>query len=260
MDNSEMIKQIFAERLKGLREAAGLTQQELGDLLGGYSRGSISFYEKAQRVPDIVFLDAVSMFFDVSVNFLLGHTENKKSKNEDVGLRFGLSDKAIEILDHMELCDYQDFISGIVEHKLFPRLFECMELYATAASLEKGTIKHSFWDEYEFRHFQLTRMVMAILDDLRNEHIICGRTVTVLDDVDPEKRHQFYLAMLGLDSANTARIIDEYRAEREAKIEESNRRMAERFKVWEEQEEKGLKARTAARNCVDTINSSKEVE
>ena len=35
MDNSEMIKQIFAERLKGLREAAGLTQQELGDLLGG---------------------------------------------------------------------------------------------------------------------------------------------------------------------------------------------------------------------------------
>lgn len=258
MDDATHIKQTFAQRLRGLREAAGLTQQELGEMLGGYSRGSISYYEKAERVPDIVFLDAVCTFFDVSVNFLLGYCENKKAGNEDIGFRFGLSDKAIDILDNMDMFEYQDFISAIVEHKLFPRLFECMELYNRSAPLEEKTVKHSFWDEYEFRHFQLTRMVMTILDDLRNDCIFCGRTVTVLDDVDPEKRRQFYKAMLEQSNANTTRIIEEYEAERKEQIKKSNKQMREMYERWEEKEQVGRNARSAAQRYVETVNSSGE--
>ena len=255
MDNGMIIRQTFAQRLRGLREAAGLTQKELADLLH-YSRGSISYYENCDRVPDIVFLMTVSEFFSVGPHFLLGFSDNQTISNEDLGLRFGLSDKAIEILDHMELFDYQDFISAIVEHELFPRLFECMALYDSSASLEKGTVKHSYWDEYEFRHFQLTRMIMTILDDLRNNHVFCGKSSTALDDVDPQKRSQFYMAMLEQSRANTSRIMAEYEAERQAEIERHNRMMTEKFKAWEEQEEKGRKARIAARDYVEAVDSS----
>ncbi len=255
MDNDMFIRQTFAQRLRGLREAAGLTQKELADLLH-YSRGSISYYENCDRVPDIVFLMTVSEFFGVGPHFLLGFSDNQSISNEDIGIRFGLSDKAIEILDHMELFEYQEFISSIVEHKLFPRLFECMALYDDADPLEKGTVKHSYWDEYEFRHFQLTRMIMTILDDLRSSHVFCGRTVTALDDVDPEKRTQFYQDMLAQSTANTNRIMAKYEAERQAEIERHNKMMAEKFKAWEEQEEKGRKARIAARDYVAAVDSS----
>ena len=56
------VQKRFAERLKYLRTNAKLTQEQLAEKLG-VSRGSISFYEKCDRVPDIVFLERVAMFF-----------------------------------------------------------------------------------------------------------------------------------------------------------------------------------------------------
>ena len=71
MDNNMDIRQTFAQRLRGLREAAGLTQKELAERLK-YSRGSISYYENCDRVPDIEFLMTASEFFCVTPHFLLG--------------------------------------------------------------------------------------------------------------------------------------------------------------------------------------------
>ena len=255
MDTAMDIRQTFAQRLRGLREAAGLTQKELADLLN-YSRGSISYYENCDRVPDIVFLMTVSEFFSVGPHFLLGFSDNQSMSNEDLGIRFGLSDKAIEILDNMELFQYQEFISAVVEHKLFPRLFECMTVYDNAAPLEHQTVKNAYWDEHEFRHFQLTRLIMTILDDLQNRHVTCGRTSTVLDNVDPEKRNRFYKDMLAQCIADSDRITEMLEAERKADLERHNRVMSEKFKEWEEKEERGRKARIAARDYVAAVDSA----
>lgn len=251
MGNDLIIRQTFAQRLRGLREAAGLTQKELADQLH-YSRGSISYYENCDRVPDIVFLMTASEFFSVSPHFLLGFSDNHTISNEDLGLRFGLSDKAIEILDHMELFDYQDFISAIVEHELFPKLFEYMVLYNSPAPLEKETANYSYWDECEFRHFQLTRIIMIILNDLRNNNVFCGKSSTALNGVDQQKRIHFYMDMLEQNRTDVSRIMAEY----EAEIEKHNRVMTEKFKAWEEQDEKGRKARMAARDYVEAVDSS----
>ena len=84
----------FAERLRKLREKAGLTQGQLGDKLG-VSRGSISYYENTDRVPDIEFLVKVTTYFDVSADYMLGKSENATLLYQDIGLALGLSDKAI---------------------------------------------------------------------------------------------------------------------------------------------------------------------
>lgn len=254
MDDSMDIRQTFAQRLRGLREAAGLTQKELADLLN-YSRGSISYYENCDRVPDIVFLMAVSEFFSVGPHFLLGFSDNQSMSNEDLGFRFGLSDKAIGVLDSMDLFQYQEFISAFIEHSSFPKLFKCMETYSNGFSIGEISL-HTALDEHEFRHFQISRIIMAILNDLQKDFVSCGRTVTVLDNVDEEKRVRFYKDMLAQSAEDSKRIMAKYEAVRQADIERYNHATAEQFGAWEEQEEKGRKARIAARDYVSAVDSS----
>lgn len=73
------IKSTFANRLKKLRVEKGLSQEDFGKEIG-VSRGSISYYEKEERVPDIVVLAAVSKYFNVSTDYLLGISEHKNTE------------------------------------------------------------------------------------------------------------------------------------------------------------------------------------
>lgn len=65
------MNEVFASRLKELREESELSQTELADQLG-VSRGSISFYENKSRVPDIDVLQNLCKLFSVSSDYLLG--------------------------------------------------------------------------------------------------------------------------------------------------------------------------------------------
>lgn len=64
---------MFGERLKKLRKSVGLSQQELGDILG-LSKACISQYEKNARVPSIETLINISNYYEVSVDYLIGNS------------------------------------------------------------------------------------------------------------------------------------------------------------------------------------------
>ena len=75
------VKEIFAERLRELRQQTGLSQTELADKIG-ISRGAISYYEQAARTPDIETLYIVASYFEVSVEWMLGiEITTEKSRN-----------------------------------------------------------------------------------------------------------------------------------------------------------------------------------
>lgn len=71
----------FAKRLKQLREARKLTQEELGIQVGKtiesgtIARTTISGYELGSRSPDLETLDAFADFFNVDVDYLLGRKD-----------------------------------------------------------------------------------------------------------------------------------------------------------------------------------------
>ena len=72
----------FCERIKILRQEARLTQDELAKELekrgcGATGKYAISKYENDKRLPDVKSLVAISEFFNVSVDYLLG-IENKR--------------------------------------------------------------------------------------------------------------------------------------------------------------------------------------
>lgn len=69
-----MIKPQYALRLAELRGAKGLTQQQLADLTG-LTRGRLNNYEQGTREPDLVTLQSLADFFEVTTDYLLGRTD-----------------------------------------------------------------------------------------------------------------------------------------------------------------------------------------
>lgn len=76
---------IKGERLRELRKSRGLTQEELGEVLG-VTKASICCYEKGTRTPTLENLMDLVVYFGVSADYLIGSEvfitlKDKKDKN-----------------------------------------------------------------------------------------------------------------------------------------------------------------------------------
>ncbi|UWE05297.1 helix-turn-helix domain-containing protein [Laceyella sacchari] len=77
---------VFSERLKALRKAKKLTQQQIADRFG-ITKSAVSRWESGVIQPDIDKIKEIADFFDVTIDFLLGNDanqENKDKKNADL--------------------------------------------------------------------------------------------------------------------------------------------------------------------------------
>lgn len=66
----------LAIRLKELREERGLSQMAAGTALG-VSRSTIAGYEAKGRQPDIGMLINIADYFNVSLDYLVGRTDER---------------------------------------------------------------------------------------------------------------------------------------------------------------------------------------
>ncbi|MBO5373963.1 MAG: helix-turn-helix transcriptional regulator [Clostridia bacterium] len=62
-------------RLKELRKSKGISQQRLAIELNT-TQNTISRYETGERQADYSMLIAIANYFDVSIDYLLGRTDN----------------------------------------------------------------------------------------------------------------------------------------------------------------------------------------
>ncbi len=74
---TENKKNLLGERMILLREEAGLTQEKLAALFKT-KKATISRYETGTREPKIDVLIEFADFFKVSIDYLVGRTENRK--------------------------------------------------------------------------------------------------------------------------------------------------------------------------------------
>lgn len=64
----------FNAIFKKLRTDKGLTQQELADKLG-ITKSAVSMYERGERRPNFEIAEAITDFFGVDLNYLIGTTD-----------------------------------------------------------------------------------------------------------------------------------------------------------------------------------------
>lgn len=67
----------MVENLKKLRQSAGISQQQLADVIG-ISQQSVNKYENHNIEPDIATLTALADYFSTSVDYLVGHTDVRR--------------------------------------------------------------------------------------------------------------------------------------------------------------------------------------
>lgn len=70
MENNKDIKLIIANNIIKYRKEKGLTQLELAEMLN-YSDKTLSKWERAEAIPDIITLKQLSEIFEVSVEVLI---------------------------------------------------------------------------------------------------------------------------------------------------------------------------------------------
>ena len=71
-------KKVFSERLKSLRVAQNLSQVALGHVLD-MRKSSISMMESANNAVSVEILCALADYFDVSLDYLCGRTDDPGS-------------------------------------------------------------------------------------------------------------------------------------------------------------------------------------
>ena len=97
--------------LQGLRKSKGITQEQLGEVLG-VSSAAISKWENEQMYPDISFFPVLARFFNVSIDCLFGFS-NELSEKEYVAYKKKCT----------ELFEQKEYLLGMEEIKTLCYLF-----------------------------------------------------------------------------------------------------------------------------------------
>lgn len=102
---------LMGKRIKDLRVEKGLSQQELGDLIG-VTKVSICGYESGGRTPSLETFIELADIFETSADYLLGRemTVVNENSKEYVG---AVSDKDIELIQ--ELHHYPELYEKITK-------------------------------------------------------------------------------------------------------------------------------------------------
>ncbi|GGI46035.1 hypothetical protein GCM10008018_15110 [Paenibacillus marchantiophytorum] len=85
----------YGDRIAQLREKRGLTQEELSNKIG-ISRAALSHYETSRREPDYETINKFANFFNVTVDYLLGRTDQPEMV---------LDRDVREFVEHLDLTD-----------------------------------------------------------------------------------------------------------------------------------------------------------
>ncbi|MFR7633415.1 MAG: helix-turn-helix domain-containing protein [Streptococcus salivarius] len=84
----------FAERLKELRKQAHLTQVELAKLLG-IGQSSYADWERGKKKPTQENLVKIAQVLNVSIDYLVGNSEEKTDELDNIELLFRMNSKGL---------------------------------------------------------------------------------------------------------------------------------------------------------------------
>lgn len=98
----------FKTRIKELRQKNNLTQKELGEKLG-LTESTVSLYEAGKRKPDPSTLVKLANIFDVSIDYLLGRTDDPTNPVKGIVTREDF-ERVLGPGDYPEVMAFKEYI------------------------------------------------------------------------------------------------------------------------------------------------------
>ena len=84
----------FSERLKNLRKQAHLTQVDVAEKLG-ISQPAYASWERGVKKPTQENLVKIAQILDVSIDYLVGNSEEKSDELDNIELLFRMNSKGL---------------------------------------------------------------------------------------------------------------------------------------------------------------------
>ncbi len=106
--NAKQIREVFAQRLKEIREERGLSQEDVGRM-AGVSKATISKYEAACHPPKLIHAISIAEALNVGFSYLIGFTDNRYVQESNV-----LTDLFLSLPDDgkKELLNYAKYLEA----------------------------------------------------------------------------------------------------------------------------------------------------
>lgn len=176
----EMIKSTFPERLRGVRNKAKLSQAQFADMLG-ISVAALSYYERGERIPDIVFLYKVQECFCIPDGYLLGNTSSLTKEYVNISNELALSDEAInKIKEYVDESDYYDLDNNT--NNILNRLLESDELYSVINLIAwSGFESRIMYPDENYIDYIATTKLLKLISSIRND-LQCNAKINPVSD------------------------------------------------------------------------------
>lgn len=113
------MKEQLGNRIKQLRLEKRIPQKDLAESIG-ISPSTIGMYEQNRRVPDADTLIKLSTYFGVTIDYLLGKTEQKEKPTKEDGELSERDKQLIDLISALpddKLQQVLDFAKYLLEQK-----------------------------------------------------------------------------------------------------------------------------------------------
>ncbi len=169
------LKETVAEHLIALRKEAGLTQAELASQIN-YSDKAVSKWERAEGMPDLSVLVALSQLFGVSLDFFVGNGEKRASRvpsssrqRKNRGIITALSVSLVWLIATMI------FVSvGICSCTI--GLFWLSFVYAVPVTFIVLLVFNCIWGNLRLNYLYISCLVWTVLYCIYLTLSVCGYT------------------------------------------------------------------------------------
>lgn len=227
-DVPEQVMEIFSKRLKKIRTDAKLTQQQFADKIG-VSVSALSYYETGKRIPDIVLLAKICIYFNISSEYFLGETNSIKKENVEVSKITRLSDKAIEnareyientnegMFDFYEDCD---ILNKLLENEEF---YKVLDLIAYCKSDCYYLIPD---DDNDYLNYIISRKMIKVISDISHE--LPSYRAKAIRTIFPEEKERIEFLKWLLEQSEKGLKDSIHKLEKQ-KLEEAER-LAEKYR------------------------------
>lgn len=120
---------MFGKRLRAIRKASDITQDEIADALK-LDRTTIAKYENEDRLPDMQTVIAIADYFNISIDYLVGRKKDAKDK---------MAAAIIKRLEkHNILGDDEEF-----NNKIMKNCVNLVDIYLSGINIISGKSKGS---------------------------------------------------------------------------------------------------------------------
>lgn len=176
----EMVREVFSNRLKEIRTKSKLSQAQFADMLG-ISVAALSYYERGERIPDIIFLYKVQECFNIPDGYLLGNTSSLTKAYVDISNELSLSDEAINKIrnyaDESDYFDFQDYNNNILS-----KMLESDELYSVINLIAwNGFESYSAFPDKEYLDYISMTKLFKLITSIRKE-ICCDPKIEPISE------------------------------------------------------------------------------